>query len=135
VTEVQARTKDNPESKLTITFDKAVLRAGSELSLSGVVERVQLTPMAVAAAESTAHSYNPGLNPGSTTNIAMPSQSSASGGAGQLAASGPTNIRDSDIVARGGAGGKLTVLSSTTKTDLKLKHYATLDVRITHSAE
>ena len=135
VVEAKPRTKDNPESRLTIAFDKAVLKDGSELPLHGVVARVQLSAMAVAAAPDTnAPSYNRGISPGSTTNIAMPAQLPLPGEGGdknQLATLGPTNIRDTNILIDGDASGTLTVFRSATKADVKLKHYATLDVRIT----
>lgn len=134
VVAAQPRSKDNPESKLTIAFDKAVLKDGSELPLRGVVVRVQLSSMAAAAAVDTnGPSYNPGLNPGSTTNIAMPN---ASGSGEQKAlAPGPTNIRDGSISLQADAQRASTVIVSTTKTEVKLKHYATLDVQITHAGE
>jgi hypothetical protein len=137
--EAQPRTKDNPESKLTIAFDKAVLKDGSELPLHGVVARVQLYSMAVAAgADANSHSYNPGLNSGSTTNIAMPAQVPSPGEGGdknQLATPGPTNIRDTNILCEPDTSETLTVFRSATKADVKLKHYATLDVRITHTGD
>ena len=139
VVEAQPRTKDNPESKLTIAFDKAVLKDGSELPLHGVVARVQLSSMAVAAgADANSHSYNPGLNSGSTTNIAMPAQVPSPGEGGdknQLATPGPTNIRDTNILCEPDTSETLTVFRSATKADVKLKHYATLDVRITHTGD
>ena len=139
VVDAQPRTKDNPESRLTIAFDKAVLKDGSELPLRGVVERVQLSPMAVAAAtDANARSYNQGLNAGSTTNIAMPAQVPSPGEGGdknQLATPGPTNIRDTNILTQGDAAGTLTVLSSHTKAEVKLKRFASIDVRITHAGE
>lgn len=141
VVDAQPRTKTTAESKLTIAFDKAVLKDGSELPLHGVVERVQLTPIAVAAGAGTnTPSYNPGLNPGSTTNVAMPNQLPSPGQGGvqdknQLPTPGPTNIRDTSILIQRDASGTLTVLSSAAKADVKLKHYATLDVRITHTGE
>lgn len=139
VVETQPRTKDNPESKLTIAFDKAVLKDGSDLPLRGVVARVQLSQMAVAAAaDSNARSYNPGLSPGSTTNVAMPTQLPLPGEGGdknQLAAAGPTNIRDTAILSEEDASGTLTVFRSATKADVKIKHFATLDVRITHTGD
>lgn len=135
VVAAQPRTKDNPESRLTIAFDKAVLKDGSEVPLHGAVARVQLSAMAVsAAADANARSYNPGLSPGSTTNIAMPAQLPLPGEGGdknQLATLGPTNIRDTNILCEEDASGLLTVFRSATKADVKLKHYATLDVRIT----
>lgn len=139
VVAAQPRTKDNPESRLTIAFDKALLKDGSELPLHGVVARVQLSSMAVAAgADTNARSYNPGLSPGSTTNIAMPAQLPLPGEGGdknQLATLGPTNIRDTTILCEEDASGTLTEFRSATKADVKIKHYATLDVRITHTAD
>jgi hypothetical protein len=120
-----------------LLFDKAVLKDGSELPLHGVVARVQLSQMAVAA-DANARSYNPGLSPGSTTNIAMPTQVPLPGEDGdknQLLAFGPTNIRDTTILAEGDPSGTLTVFRSATKADVKLKHFATLDVRITHTGD
>jgi hypothetical protein len=38
VTEAQARSKDNADSKLGIVFDKAVLKSGQELSFNGAVQ-------------------------------------------------------------------------------------------------
>jgi hypothetical protein len=135
VVDAMPRTKDNPESRLTIAFDKAVLKDGSELPLHGVVARVQLSAMAVAAAaDANARSYNPGLVPGSTTNVAMPTQLPLPGEGGdknQLANLGPTNIRDTNILVEADTSGTLTVFRSAAKADVKLKHFATLDVQIT----
>lgn len=138
VVEAHPRTKDNPESKLTIAFDKAVFKDGSELPLRGVVVRVQLSQMAVAAAASNAPSYNPGISPGSTTNVAMPTQLPLPGEGGdknQLAGAGPTNIRDTNILSEGDASGTLTVFRSAAKADVKIKHFATLDMQITHTGD
>ncbi|HEY5027858.1 MAG TPA: hypothetical protein VIK39_05570, partial [Candidatus Angelobacter sp.] len=38
VTEAQARSKDNAESKLGVVFDKAVLKGGQEIAFSGVIQ-------------------------------------------------------------------------------------------------
>ncbi len=134
VVAAQPRTKDNPESKLTIAFDKALLKDGSELPFRGVVIRVELSPMALAAAEDpNTHPYNQGMNPGSTTNIAMPSQTAP--GDQTSPTPGPTYVRDPSINAQADAAGALTVLTSSTKADVKLKHYATIDVQITHTGE
>lgn len=141
VVEAQPRSKANPESKLTIAFDKALMKDGSELPLNAVVERVQLSPMAAAAAaETKSASYNQGLNPGSTTNIAMPSQAPSSAdsegdSSRKKLAPGPTNVRDTSITTQADASGTQTVLTSTNKSDLKLKHYVTLDLRITKVGE
>src|ERR1700733_8493140 len=50
VVDAQPRSETSPESRLTIAFDKAVLKDGSELPLHGVVESVELSAMAAAAA-------------------------------------------------------------------------------------
>ena len=127
VVAAQPRTKENPDSKLTIAFDKAILKNGSELPLHGIVERVELSSMAVAATDRNSPSYNSGLNPGSTTNVAMPNSGSTEQ---QQIAPGPTYIRDSSIALQGDASGN-TMLSSTTKAEVKLRHFATLDVCVT----
>lgn len=131
VVEAQPRSKSNPESKLTIAFDKAVVKGGAEIPLHGVIERVQLSPMAVAAgSKSGTQLYS--VNPGSTTNIAMPAQMPEAGKGGpddQLPAPGPTNVRDPNISLQKDASGTQTILSNS-KEDMKLKHFATLDVRI-----
>jgi len=131
VVEARPRGKDNAESKLTVAFDKALLKDHTELPLHGVVARVQLTPMAVAAGrKKDTQLYSP--NAGSTTNIAMPAQLPEAGTGGpddQLPAPGPTNVRDLNIGVQPDASGTATTLTSS-KDDVKLKRYATLDVRI-----
>jgi len=131
VVEAQPRGKDNADSKLTIAFDKALLKDHSELPLHGVVARVQLTPLAVASGpKKGTQLYSP--NVGSTTNIAMPAQLPEAGTGGpddQLPTPGPTNVRDPDIAVQPDAAGTATTLTSS-KDDVKLKRYATLDVRI-----
>lgn len=126
------RTKDTPQSTLTVAFDKALLKGGAEIAVHGVVERVQLSPMAASSMSSANAPYNPGLNPGSTTNIAMPA-AGATGGQGTIElTSGPTNIRDASIELRPDASGTNTMMTAI-KTDVKLKRLATLDIRVTHS--
>jgi hypothetical protein len=131
VVEAQPRGKGGAESKLTIAFDKALVKGGAEIPLHGAVERVQLSPMAVAAAsKGGTQLYSP--NPGSTTNIAMPAQMPEAGTGGpddQLPAPGPSNVRDPNISLQKDASGTQTTLSNS-KEEMKLKHYATLDVRI-----
>jgi hypothetical protein len=136
VVEAHPRTKDSTESRLVIAFDKAQLKNGGEIPIHGVVARVQLSPIAAAAAahDNNSHAFNPSMNPGSTTNIAMPAQlpSPAEGPGNPMPSPGPTNINDPDIAAQGDASGNSTLTS--TKADLKLKHYASLDIRITDTA-
>jgi hypothetical protein len=73
------------------------------------------------------------MNAGSTTNIAMPSQTGP--GDQKSPTPGPTYVRDPAIVSQGDPAGMLTVLTSSTKADVKLKHYATLDVQVTHTGD
>ncbi|HLW52840.1 MAG TPA: hypothetical protein VKW06_08345 [Candidatus Angelobacter sp.] len=127
VVEAQPHTKASPESKLTVAFDKALLKDG-ELPLRGIVERVQFSSIAVsAAADAKEHSYGNSPFPGSTTNVAMPTSGRTQD---NDVPPGPTNIRDTTIDAKGDPSAATTVLSSTTKDDVKLRRFATLDVRI-----
>ena len=135
VVECQPRTKDNQESKLTLAFDKAVLKDGSELPLRGVVQRVQISSVALAAAEANSPTYNPSANPGSTSNIAMPASVPPTKDRNEPPTPGPTNMRDSSIDAKPDASGTLTVFTSANKADVKLKKFATLDVRIMRAGE
>ena len=132
VVDAQPRTKANPESKLTLAFDKAVLKDGSEFPVRGVVERVELSSVAIAAAaDAKAHSYNETPFRGSTTNVAMPTASSSDEGQyDPHMPPGPTNVRDKSIDTKGDASGAQTVFTSTNQTDVKLKRYATLDLRV-----
>jgi len=128
VVEAQPHSKSDPESKLTIAFDKALLKDG-ELPLHGVVERVEFSSIAIsAAADAQAHSAGKSPFPGSTTNVAMPTQGAAQD---TQVAPGPTNIRDTSVDIKRNPSAGTTVISSTTKDDVKLKRFATLDVRIT----
>ena len=133
VVEAHPRTKDSAESRLVIAFDKAQLKNGGEIPIHGVVARVQLSPIAAAAAahDNNSHSSNSIRNPGSTTNIAMPSQSPAEDPGNPMPSPGPSNIKDPDIEAQGDASGNSTLTS--TKADVKLKHYASLDISTTRT--
>lgn len=132
VVEVQLHNKANPESSLTLAFDKAVLKDGTEIPVHGVVERVQVSTVAIAAAaDAKSHSYNDGPFRGSTTNVAMPTASSTDQGQyDPNAPPGPTNIRDKTIDTKADATGTQTVFTSTGQSDVKLKRYATLDLRV-----
>lgn len=132
VVEAQARSKANPESKLTLAFDKAVLKDGSEIPVHGVVERVQISSIAIAAA-ADARSHNASETPfrGSTDNNAMPTASSTDQGQyDPNQPPGPTDIRDMSIHTKADATGTQTVFTSTNPSDIKLKRYATLDLRV-----
>lgn len=130
VVDAQARSKSNPESKLTLAFDKAVFKDGSEIPVHGVVERVQISSIAIAAAaDAKSHSGNETPFRGSTTNVAMPTASSTDQGQyDPHMPPGPTDIRDGSIDTKADSTGVQTVFTSTNKNDVKLKHYATLDL-------
>jgi hypothetical protein len=69
VTEAQAKTKDNAESKLGIVFDKAVLKGGQEVAFNGTVQA--LAPpvrgsLSTASADAGNLDAGPGMSRGST---------------------------------------------------------------------
>ena len=132
VVEAQPRTKADPESKLSIAFDKAILKDGSELPLHGVIERVELSPMAFAASKKGKEQLY-SANPGSTTNIAMPAQLPEPGQGesdSQVPTTGPTNVRDPEIGLQQDTSRGVTILSSS-RGSVKLKQFAMIDVQVT----
>ena len=132
IVEARPRTKDHPESRLTIAFDKAVLKNGTEYPLHGVIEGVELSAVAAAAAhDSNAGLYRSVRNPGSTTDVAMPGGNLETE-SDQPPTFGPTGIFDPDLILKDDAAGILTVLNSNTKAEVKIKDHSTLKVRITH---
>jgi len=130
IVEAHPRTKDDPESRLSVAFDKAILKDGTELPLQGVVENVQLSAMAAEAAQNiSAAQYDDARNPGSTTNMAMP------GGAAHqdsVPTFGPSGVLDPNLVLKIDDAGFRTVFISNTKADVKIKEHSTITVRITH---
>lgn len=130
VVEAHPHTKDEPESRISIAFDKAILKDGTELPLHGVVENVQLSAMAADAAQNiSAAKYDDARNPSTTTNMAMP-------GSGQhresLPTLGPSGVLDPNLILKIDAAGLQTVFISNTKADVKIKEHSTLTIRITH---
>src|SRR5262249_26564319 len=81
VTEAQAKSKENAESKLGIVFDKAILKGGEEVAFSGVIQAlappVQST-VSIAGDESS--SLGSGVGSGSSMGGAR-----SSGGGGVVA--------------------------------------------------
>lgn len=136
VVEAQARKKGESLSKLTIAFDEAVLKGGSEIPLHGVVVRVQLSSVAVAAAiDAKEHSNNPTPFRGSSTNVAMPNAGSTAD-TNEPVGPGPTNVTDQSIVAQPDPAGTHTVLTSANEKDeVKLRQFATLDLRVMSSGQ
>ena len=66
VTEAQAKTKDNNESKLGIAFDKAVLKGGEEMALTGVIQALAAPVQgSLAASGDEAGNLGSGMGSGS----------------------------------------------------------------------
>jgi hypothetical protein len=64
VTEAQPHSKDNPESRLGIVFDKAVLKGGQEIPFTSVL--MALRPAPRLQVESMSAPAPPGTNPASS---------------------------------------------------------------------
>ena len=64
VTEAQPHTKDNPESRLGIVFDKVILKGGQEIPLSAVL--IALRPAPRLQIETMSPPASPGTNPDSS---------------------------------------------------------------------
>ena len=122
VVEAQPRTKDNPESKLTIAFDKAVLKDGSDLPLRGVVARVQLSLAVAAAADAAPIRTTPAslLEAPPTVPCRRSPHDREKAEIRTNCSLAPTNIRDTTILCEADASGVLTVFRSATKADVKL---------------
>jgi hypothetical protein len=65
VTEAQPHSKDNPESRLGIVFDKVILKGGQEIPFSAVL--IALRPAPRLQVESMSAPAPPGTNPASST--------------------------------------------------------------------
>lgn len=147
VLEAKRRTKESPESKLVITFDKAVLQDGSELPLRGVVESVELSAESAAAAQDSGVDMSgASRGPSSTNGVAGPGgpfgrPNDRSPGGMKVpirqktySPFRPTGVVDPNITSQGDASGTLTVFRSAT-TDVQIKSHATIDMRITRMEE
>jgi hypothetical protein len=65
VTEAQAKTKENSESKLGVVFDKAVLRGGQEMAFNGAIQALAApAPGSLAATTDDAGSLGSGMGSG-----------------------------------------------------------------------
>jgi hypothetical protein len=131
VVNAQPRTSATPESRLTLAFDKAILKNGTEIPFHGIVAGVELSALAAAAAQNTNADLNTLRNPGSTTNYAMPG-GGAQSQQDQMPTLGPTGVLDPHIILKIDAAGNLTILNSATRADIKIKDHSTLDIVITH---
>jgi len=147
VLEAQRRTKENTESKLVITFDKAVLPDGTERPLRGVVESVELSAESAAAVQdSRVDMSGASRGPASTNGVAGPGgpfgrPNDRSPGGVKLPVRQktyspfrPTGVVDPNITSHGDASGTLTIFRST-RTDVQIKSHATIDMRITRMEE
>lgn len=70
VTEAQAKTKDNGESKLGIAFDKAVLKGGQEMAFTGVIQALA-APVQGSLSAAADDGGNLGAGMGSGTGSSM----------------------------------------------------------------
>ena len=104
VTEAQAKTKDNAESKLGIVFDKAVLKGGQEIAFNGTVQALA-PPVhnSLSAAGADAGSLDAGPNM---------SHGNMAGGAGGRPLGGVTSTVGSAASSVGNTAG--SVAGSTT---------------------
>ena len=80
VTEVQAKSKENGESKLGIAFDKAVLKGGEEMAFTGVIQALA-PPVQGSLSATTDTAGNVGSGIGSGSGTAMGGGRTSSGGA------------------------------------------------------
>jgi hypothetical protein len=70
VTEAQAKTKDNSESKLGIAFDKAVLKGGQEMAFNGVIQALAAPVQgSLSAAADDGGSLGSGMGSGSGSSM------------------------------------------------------------------
>ena len=68
VTEAQAKTKENSESKLGVVFDKAVLKGGQEMAFNGVIQAMAAPVQgSLSAAADDGGSLGSGMGSGSGT--------------------------------------------------------------------
>ena len=70
VTEAQAKTKENGESKLGVVFDKAVLRGGQEMAFNGVIQALA-APVQGSLSTAADESGNLGSGMGSGSGSSM----------------------------------------------------------------
>jgi hypothetical protein len=104
VTEAQAKTKENAESKLGIVFDKAVLKGGQEVAFNGTVQALA-PPVRGSLSAASADAGNMDAGPGMT-------RGSMTGGAGGRPLTGVTSTVGNATSTVGNAAG--SVAGSTT---------------------
>jgi hypothetical protein len=139
VTEARIHTKENPESRLGIVFDKSVAKGGHETAFSAVI--LALRPATRLVLDSPRAPSPPGINPASGTGSDMhypsaerPSSPKLSpdlsramdSQARQIAGSSPTDI---DGLSLGPAANGQVVISL--KRTVKLESGVRMDLRVT----
>src|SRR5215831_15360919 len=104
VTEAQAKSKENAESKLGVVFDKAVLKGGQEMAFNGVIQAVAPP---VQGALSVAGDENSSLSGGMGSGSSM--GGGHSGGGGGIAPIGAaTSAAGGTVGAVGNTAGSVT---------------------------
>ncbi|HEU4415802.1 MAG TPA: hypothetical protein VFT65_13530 [Candidatus Angelobacter sp.] len=111
VTEAQAKTKDNAESKLGIVFDKAMVKGGQEVAFSGVIQALA-PPVQGMLSVAGDDGGNVGAGAGSGSGSAMGGGRSASPSPMGGAVGGATSTVNS--VAGGATNAAGSVANSTT---------------------
>ena len=100
VTEAQAKSKENAESKLGVVFDKAVLKGGEEMAFNGVIQAVAPP---VQGALSVAGDENSSLSSGMGSGGAMGGGRAGGGGLGPVGS--VTGTAGSTVNSATGAAG------------------------------
>lgn len=159
VTEAQAKSKENAESKLGVVFDKAVLKGGQEVAFSGVIRalsapvEVPTTTLGGGNVDRNASGGGRGIGPvpmGGATSTANSTVGSATGAVGNTADasvnSGGGTLNNLDAASRGVIGmdgvtlnasavgsGQGSVLSSPSR-NIKLDSGTQMILQVTGSA-
>jgi hypothetical protein len=104
VTEAQAKSKENAESKLGVIFDKAVLKGGEEMAFNGVIQAVAPP---VQGALSVAGDENSSLASGMGSGSSMGGGRSGGGPLGSVTSTAGSTV-NSATGAVGNAAGSVT---------------------------
>jgi hypothetical protein len=104
VTEAQAKSKENAESKLGVIFDKAVLKGGEEMAFNGVIQAVAPP---VQGALSVAGDENSSLGSGMGSGSSMGGGRSGGGPLGSVTSTAGSTV-NSATGAVGNAAGSVT---------------------------
>ena len=144
VTEAQARTKENPESRLGIVFDKVILKGGKELPFRSLLLAIRPFERPVVDIPSPPSQQGSGPTAGPLEDRPYPSGkgpsprfSSSLGGElkardREMTGNGPTDIDGLSLSS--GANGKGQAIVSITRT-VKLESGVRLELRVTDAAK